>query len=378
LPALIALGSVLVVQPRIAPASRARIAAQFAALAAFVPVLAMLGLLYAKMLNPTPWPDEAFPEVNEAPLLYAKIKRFQEVNPQEWAISDLRDSPGRERMADEVETLSQEITELVERDNLIHFDWRTEALDESRRVSGDMTQARVRCIGRVWEREADRAASAERSADFAKYDLMSIRLGNAFQKRGLTIEILHGMAVEGLGIYQLIRNRSYLRHDDAVWVLNELEEVVAMREPIAISEHRDAAFDDRKQRWSYLLPRCIEQLNGEELPPTSSHSPTLRQVAQRRDVHMALLMADLAIRCYQEKHGRWPESLNDLSPEFVQALPGDPYSGRPLVYRIEGDEPVLYSVGFDGVDNGGVFGPRVEPNLAPKGRDLDIDTFFRK
>jgi hypothetical protein len=41
-------------------------------------------------------------------------------------------------------------------------------------------------------------------------------------------------------------------------------------------------------------------------------------------------------------------------PEFLEAVPIDHMSGLPLHYRITGDkEFLLYSVGEDGVDDGG-------------------------
>ena len=42
-----------------------------------------------------------------------------------------------------------------------------------------------------------------------------------------------------------------------------------------------------------------------------------------------------------------------LVPDYLAAVPIDPYSGRPLVYRRTGDGYLLYSVGLDGVDDGG-------------------------
>jgi hypothetical protein len=46
--------------------------------------------------------------------------------------------------------------------------------------------------------------------------------------------------------------------------------------------------------------------------------------------------------------------LNDLAPEFFSAIPIDPYDGKPLRYHPNADGTyLLYSVGENGVDDGG-------------------------
>jgi hypothetical protein len=53
--------------------------------------------------------------------------------------------------------------------------------------------------------------------------------------------------------------------------------------------------------------------------------------------------------------GELPESLAPLAPQFIAKLPPDPVGGLPLKYRREAaGRFVLYSVGWDEADNGGV------------------------
>jgi hypothetical protein len=52
-------------------------------------------------------------------------------------------------------------------------------------------------------------------------------------------------------------------------------------------------------------------------------------------------------------HGSYPTSLNDLVPEFIDQVPLDPYGGAPLRAIVADGGLVLYSVGWDGEDNGG-------------------------
>jgi hypothetical protein len=61
----------------------------------------------------------------------------------------------------------------------------------------------------------------------------------------------------------------------------------------------------------------------------------------------------LALELYHREHGKWPESLSELSPKYLPTLPADLITGKPLHYKIVNDRPTVYSVGVDGDDDGG-------------------------
>jgi hypothetical protein len=63
----------------------------------------------------------------------------------------------------------------------------------------------------------------------------------------------------------------------------------------------------------------------------------------------------LAVERYRQANGRWPGTLPDLVPLYLNEVPTDPFDGRPLRYRHVGGNVVVYSVGRDGVDDGGDF-----------------------
>jgi len=63
--------------------------------------------------------------------------------------------------------------------------------------------------------------------------------------------------------------------------------------------------------------------------------------------------AALAACRYRNDHGTWPESLDALVPGYIDKVPLDPMTGKPLVYRIEETGIVVYSIGENGVDDGG-------------------------
>ncbi|MCH7565360.1 MAG: hypothetical protein IH968_16225 [Gemmatimonadetes bacterium] len=65
----------------------------------------------------------------------------------------------------------------------------------------------------------------------------------------------------------------------------------------------------------------------------------------------------LAMRLYELDHGRRPRQLSELVPDYLPAVPLDPMAsdGRVIVYLLEPEPPILYSVGENGVDDGGTF-----------------------
>lgn len=68
----------------------------------------------------------------------------------------------------------------------------------------------------------------------------------------------------------------------------------------------------------------------------------------------ALLMTTLALRAYRLDHGRLPNTLHSLAPNYLSKIPADPFAlSGPLRYRLTGDRYVLYSIGPDGRDDHG-------------------------
>ena len=61
----------------------------------------------------------------------------------------------------------------------------------------------------------------------------------------------------------------------------------------------------------------------------------------------------IAVERYRRAEGRLPESLENLVPAYMEAVPKDPFDGRRLRYFSREKGFVVYSVGDDLTDNGG-------------------------
>ena len=82
---------------------------------------------------------------------------------------------------------------------------------------------------------------------------------------------------------------------------------------------------------------------------TSAHFTSARAGSMNR----ALLLR-LALRAYQLERGAPPRDLQKLVPTYIKAVPADPFgAGEPFRYRTDGVNYTLWSIGPDGVDDGG-------------------------
>ena len=108
----------------------------------------------------------------------------------------------------------------------------------------------------------------------------------------------------------------------------------------------------RWQRWRGMQPAAVKH--------------------KRVIAHERLLMTELALRCYQSEKLHLPARLEELVPSYLSNVPQDPFSRRPLIYRPQGKKWLLYSVGLDGVDDGGKPAGR---GLSTKG-DLFYDSVW--
>lgn len=102
-----------------------------------------------------------------------------------------------------------------------------------------------------------------------------------------------------------------------------------------------------------------------------------REVAPAEARKLALTRAAeavLAIARYRQQYGALPDTLETLVPEYVTAVPQDPFTGRDLLYAATDSRFVVYSTGSDGEDNGGAVGQLGPgwPREADKDTGIDV------
>jgi hypothetical protein len=80
----------------------------------------------------------------------------------------------------------------------------------------------------------------------------------------------------------------------------------------------------------------------------------LRKAFQRRQARLSAAITALAAERFRKKHGRWPEKLDELIPGELSKAEVDPFSGASLLVRRLENGLVIYSVGANRVDDGGI------------------------
>lgn len=88
--------------------------------------------------------------------------------------------------------------------------------------------------------------------------------------------------------------------------------------------------------------------------------PALSRAAARQaeaEARLGTSTIAAALRAYRDAQGQYPQSL-----EALGALPLDPFTGRPYLYKRDGAGFVVWSVGEDRLDGGGA-SPQLDPRF---------------
>jgi hypothetical protein len=95
--------------------------------------------------------------------------------------------------------------------------------------------------------------------------------------------------------------------------------------------------------------------NVEALMAFPTDASTVRKFAFAQ-ASVDLARVACALERYRLAHGDYPQSLEAIVPQFIGAVPHDIIDGEPLHYRrTEDGKCLLYSIGWNGTDDGGLF-----------------------
>ena len=217
--------------------------------------------------------------------------------------------------------------------------------------------------------DAQATAIETTDPDLAVEHLMAtIRIGGMLEHEGLLIHGLVGIAIDAIGESHLIRIRHRISLPKVREIIAEFEAIEKSRDHNDVT--RDQLWYSLNDRWAFRLDQVLISGTGRSAIPSYFHYG----VAVNRSICMTrLLMIDLALRAYHADHGEYPPELGSLAPQYLAGIPLDPFCEKPFVYRPAAQTFVLYSVGGDGIDNGGTFGPQQYISNEWKGYDLNLD-----
>jgi hypothetical protein len=179
----------------------------------------------------------------------------------------------------------------------------------------------------AFEDEGILASRQNRSNDAAKSYLDILQLADDSARGGVLIDQLVGTAIEAVAISHLQK------------IVDQLD-AKSRRETINVLETLDSqgqTWDEVMQQennWSrrtftgirYQIARLMMHKTLEK----SFQTAKLKFKTQEKKARQLLI--DLAIRAYKLDKGKPPVSLADLVPDYLKAVPQDPFSGTNMVY----------------------------------------------
>jgi hypothetical protein len=98
--------------------------------------------------------------------------------------------------------------------------------------------------------------------------------------------------------------------------------------------------------------------------------PNLNRVFAHFEASMDEAQVACALERFRLANGQWPETLAELMPKFIAKIPTDIISGGPMHYQKKPDGHfLLYEVGWNGTDDGGVIAKSSDGELDQKNGD---------
>jgi hypothetical protein len=234
----------------------------------------------------------------------------------------------------------------------------------------------MRSLARAFQAQAILATREQDPAGGLTAFLDLIDYGVAVRRGGLILDELVGNACAGIARSDLDRLRTQLTAQQCRQAIDRLTITLANIEPHERFVHRDHVWMQQSYGWFSHLWLLLSEFTGDYdfVDLGDLDEPFLREQAEMR-----LLIAELALQAYRHKHGQLPTWLDELVPEHLTEAPIDPLSpdSSPLKYRRTNDGYLLYSVGFNGIDEGGATPEVVEDGWSnPHTGDMRLDIMF--
>ena len=205
----------------------------------------------------------------------------------------------------------------------------------------------IRQLARALLAEGKLAELEGRTSDAVKSYLDIVRLAEAASSGGIAVDFLVAWAWVNTSADALASMHETMKEKPYHKVIEALTAFDAHREPIEDIIARQVLWEEHAYG---KLGRV-----GKIIAPSFDYGTrdALEKAAKQSQAKIRLSLCELALRQYRLKHGLEPKKLADLVPDYLPAVPTDPFSGRPLIYRPTASGYQLYSVGPDRVDDGG-------------------------
>jgi len=137
-------------------------------------------------------------------------------------------------------------------------------------------------------------------------------------------------------------------------------EVVAEYDRLMAITEAQLARPAREADWSPFARRVDELRSSSVLSTRYLPVLVLMPALQRTQVQVERslgardgLQVAIALEIFRRRSGRYPATLDALTPNLLPTVPADRITGGPLAYKLVDGRPLVYSVGVDRDDDGG-------------------------
>jgi hypothetical protein len=282
-----------------------------------LPFLIFLGFLISDFLAPLP-PIQPLPNPNGYDVF---VKAGQMVSSNTGAYESMKESQLRELVSANSEALA-----------LARSGLSNQCRVPAQYSEGDMSShlsdlAGLKRLAQAFVAEGRLADMENRSNDAAKSYLDAIHLANESARGGVLIDQLVGTAIEAIGT-------SYLQK-----LVLQLD-AKSCRETAATL----GTFDAQRQTWDEVMQQEQDWSHRAfpgiryELARIMEHKSLTKafqkaeQKFKNQQAKTRQLIIDLAARAYELDKGKLPANVSDLVPDYLKAIPQDPFTGTNMVY----------------------------------------------
>lgn len=202
------------------------------------------------------------------------------------------------------------------------------ALDYSANSSTPLDQLTgMKRLAQAFAAEGKLAEMENRTNDAIKSYLDLVRLSVESACGGVIINALVEVAFEKMGTSYLQKLANSLDSKSCHEIAASLEVSDSQRESWGIISQQEHNWTRRA--YTSFRDRLDELIMFNSIRKTNQKA---EQVFKKQEAKTRQLIIDFAARAYELDKGKPPASLADLVPDYLKAVPQDPFTGTNLVY----------------------------------------------
>jgi hypothetical protein len=261
------------------------------------------------------------------------------------------------------EPILAEAREALRQESVVALDWNADQKWFQRHI--DRIKG-FRELGRAFAAEGRHAQKQGDTRRAVTCGLDALQLVKAASNGGLGTDYLMALAIN-YGSSSWLRDACETATlEDCQYVLNNLPNITEQVElPAAITEREWHFFRRVNGVYTTFMMEMSFANNRQDFQKRMEES------LRRGQAVYDLVRLHYAIRVFQLTENRLPKSLEELVPRELKTVPYDPYNGKDFVYQPGKDQYLLFSVGPNGVDDGGVEEIKDQGDLFLEPRNLN-------